>query len=128
MIEPLANDLEFPFFEVFRKEDIMSRDEALNWKKVFLSLWLVSLPSSGIVLVNVNGLWKGIGLTLIFSVPITILFTILFALWLLIWIPTVGVLLFTIFRGIKEYLSEIKEPVVRFARSYYNWLFEDKWR
>ena len=103
MIEPLANDLEFPFFEVFRKEDIMSRDEALNWKKVFLSLWLVSLPPSGIVLVNVNGLWKGIGLTLIFSVPITILF----ALWLLIWIPTVGVLLFTIFRGIKEYLSEI---------------------
>ena len=95
-----------------------SKDRELNRKKLIFVSWCLTFPLTLFAFVSINGLAKGIGLAIIFSVPIAVLTIIL----IIFWIATFGILyvviIMTIVEGIVIFYKWIKPK----GLSLWDWL------
>jgi hypothetical protein len=90
----------------------------LNRKKLIFVSWCLTFPLTLFAFVSINGLAKGIGLAMIFSVPIAVLTIILIIFWIATFGILYAVIIMTIVEGIVIFYKWLKPK----GLSLWNWL------
>ena len=95
-----------------------SKGRELNRKKLIFVSWCLTFPLTLFAFVSINGLAKGIGFAMIFSVPIAVLTIIL----IIFWIATFGILYGVIIMSIVELIVVFYKWLKPKGLALWNWL------
>jgi hypothetical protein len=95
-----------------------SKGRELNRKKLIFVSWCLTFPLTLFAFISINGLAKGVGLAMIFSVPIAVLTIIL----IIFWIATFGILYGVIIMAIVEIMVNTYRWVKPKGLSLWDWL------